>query len=672
MGFTDKVRSYFSRRAGTSEQWQADRTTRGGQMVAGVLKAGGDPPPRGTADYLESYNAMPWFRAALSRVSYDVASATWLLMAAKSNGRAVRNMLLQRGAKAVRAQELTRLKAAGELVVLEDHPALALLQDANPLQTGLMARRATQIHLDAVGEAFWLLDRNPLGVPVAVWPVPPSWINGTPTPQHPYYRVSFTGWQGEVPATEFVWFNDVNPANPYGRGSGTGRSLADEMETDEYVAKHLKSMFYNRARPDLIVYPKGETGMQEGDVRRLEEEWTRRNRGFWNAFRPFFLRREVGVQEVAQQFDSKAYGELRAYERDTILQVFGVSPEVLGIIKSGSSRASVTIADRIYTRRVQVPRLELMRAVLQERLLPMFDERLVCDYVVPEVADEELQIEAGRAAPWALTVDEWRKKMGEEPLPDERGQVHMAPAGTAPTTFAPSLSPPVQRERERITVRTTRTAFVPDVAKRLWQAGAGTHQGLLVSLWLEPAQSVALAVPGGEAADQLHVTLAYCGKADDIGDVGIARALAAVADVAAEHPVLTGKVNGAGRFSASPQSDGKDVVYAVPDVPGLAELRHCVAECLRECGVPPRADHGWTPHITLAYVDAGTAQLPAVRPVALRFRVVTVSVGDARTEVELGTAPPREHDGEDDEDKSFYTDWKRMADRALAGDADGD
>lgn len=404
----------------------------GERLLAGVIPAGGAPPERGTKEILASYSTMPWLRAVASRISYDVAATEWQLLVPMRQGRAVRDRALQKatGDPVTRARLVESLKATGELQVVENHPLSALIDDANPMQTGLAARRVTQIHLDLVGEAFWLIERGVLDQPAAVWPVPPNWILATPRPNYPFFRVSFRGWQGQIPVSEFVWFLDADPANPYARGSGTARSLSDELETDEYAAKHLKSFFLNHARPDIIVWPKGEQPLQEPEVRRLEERWNRENRGFWRAWKPFFLRREVEIKELDQgNFRSMQMVALREYERDSILQVFGVSPETLGIITPGASRATIAMGDQIYSRRVLVPRLETWRSILQERVAPLFDERLVLHYVSPVIRDRELELDAAKTATWAVTVDEWRGRAGFEPLPDGKGAIHLVPFG---------------------------------------------------------------------------------------------------------------------------------------------------------------------------------------------------------------------------------------------------
>jgi 2'-5' RNA ligase len=158
------------------------------------------------------------------------------------------------------------------------------------------------------------------------------------------------------------------------------------------------------------------------------------------------------------------------------------------------------------------------------------------------------------------------------------------------------------------------------------------HTGLLVALWLDPDASAELALPGGESADALHVTLCYCPIEDDEADeVAIARAVASLERELGWRGNLTGKVGGYGRFLASDTSDGQDTFYASVDAPGLVELRETVENALMMAGWYPSQAHGFTPHITLAYLapdaDNPVDRLPATK---LRFEGVTVMVGDDR------------------------------------------
>ena len=86
-----------------------------------------------------------------------------------------------------------------------------------------------------------------MGAPIAFWPIPPSWVISTATPTNPFYRISFRGFQTEIPDTEIYWISEPNPANPFGRGSGMTQAVSDELDTDEYVQKFIKQFLQQRA-----------------------------------------------------------------------------------------------------------------------------------------------------------------------------------------------------------------------------------------------------------------------------------------------------------------------------------------------------------------------------------------------------------------------------------------
>ena len=205
------------------------------RLLGGIFPgAAGDPPERGDANVLEAYNSMPWLRAVAQRVATAVASSAtgWRLYAPTSRkARDVRKF--QRCSdKAVRSKMIEK-GVGDELEAIEDHVLLGALNGANSYMVGQALFKTTQIHLDLVGEAFWLKERNAVGAPIGFWPLPSNWVESIPTPNRQAYRVSFRGWQGLIPETEILWMAEPNPTNPYGRGSGMGRALGDELETDE-------------------------------------------------------------------------------------------------------------------------------------------------------------------------------------------------------------------------------------------------------------------------------------------------------------------------------------------------------------------------------------------------------------------------------------------------------
>lgn len=151
----------------------------------------------------------------------------------------------------------------------------------------------------------------------------------------------------------------------------------------------------------------------------------------------------------------------------------------------------------------------------------------------------------------------------------------------------------------------------------------------IVALWPDPADAAALAVPGGERADDLHLTLVHLG---DLTDEQAATARSVVGRLAAGQPPLTARVAGLGRFLPTADSDGLECLHALIDAPALGAFREALAEALAAAGLPVSQEHGFLPHITLAYLAPG-APAPdapgAARPLA--FDAVTVAVGHERS-----------------------------------------
>ncbi|SCL15071.1 2'-5' RNA ligase family protein [Micromonospora inyonensis] len=167
------------------------------------------------------------------------------------------------------------------------------------------------------------------------------------------------------------------------------------------------------------------------------------------------------------------------------------------------------------------------------------------------------------------------------------------------------------------------------VAVRVTEAAPPVPGGsCMVCLDLADDVAAGLAVPGGLPAAELHVTLAYLGKA--LTDAQRDQVAAITGEVAAAHPPLTGQVGGLGQF---PPGDDGVPVWSPVDVPGLAELRHDLVARLAAAGLPVSGDRGFTPHMTLTYLADGDTPPAPVPPTTVRFDALTWTHGPAWTAV---------------------------------------
>jgi 2'-5' RNA ligase len=132
---------------------------------------------------------------------------------------------------------------------------------------------------------------------------------------------------------------------------------------------------------------------------------------------------------------------------------------------------------------------------------------------------------------------------------------------------------------------------------------AKAGDGIMIA-WFPPAELAdKLAQEGGEEPEELHVTLAYLGKQEAFTDDRVQLLKSTVEDYCTRFAPLQGTLGGNGRFPATPSSDDKDVLIKMVDVAMLEAFREELIEELDDKGIPIIRNHGYTPHMTLAYVD---------------------------------------------------------------------
>lgn len=160
------------------------------------------------------------------------------------------------------------------------------------------------------------------------------------------------------------------------------------------------------------------------------------------------------------------------------------------------------------------------------------------------------------------------------------------------------------------------------------------NTGAMIAYFLPESLSTRLAAMANDAllenpvpTDVMHLTVVYFGEAADITTEQCEAIKTELTRISACVSPLPASVNGIGRFT---ENDPNPVI-ANFDAPGLAELRATLIAALRAAGVEPNLDHGYTPHITLAYVPA--ERLPIALtfdPIPCNLDAITLTLGDER------------------------------------------
>lgn len=151
----------------------------------------------------------------------------------------------------------------------------------------------------------------------------------------------------------------------------------------------------------------------------------------------------------------------------------------------------------------------------------------------------------------------------------------------------------------------------------------------MIALMIPPEVGQQIALPGGESVEDLHITLAYLGDVTKLPAGGLEQFQTALKHWTEYVAPLSGCIAGSGHFDAP---EGQPVpLIALPDIPGLPEYRQAIVSMLAGCNMPVDDTHGYTPHITLAYVTDTPRSLPAIPHLDLFFDAICLAVGDKRT-----------------------------------------
>lgn len=145
----------------------------------------------------------------------------------------------------------------------------------------------------------------------------------------------------------------------------------------------------------------------------------------------------------------------------------------------------------------------------------------------------------------------------------------------------------------------------------------------MVALYPHPEVAKRYAISGGLEPDKMHVTMAYLGLAEDVSKEDVVQVLK---NLPKREP-FTAKISGHARFTGGEE----DVLVALVDSPHIEKLRNDILEGLRQQGITIPADHGFTPHMTITYMDPqNLAPIWRLEPDEVEFGAVWLKHGKTK------------------------------------------
>ena len=316
-----------------------------------------------------------------------------------------------------------------------EHPLLKLLRLANPYMTGMELLELSGLYQELTGNAYWYLEKNGLGTPTEIWPLMSqhTWIVPDKTDFVKGYVYGKTMDDAEAQfytPDQVMHFRLPNPADQW-YGMAPLKAALSAVNRAEAQAEYEQALWDNNARPDFAI--KAPIGMTKEQKERLYQFWMSKHRGTKRAGRPIILTGDQSIEKLG--WSPKDTGLILAakFNREEIADIFGVPMTMLEVSKSRAEAEAGLYAYAVHT--IQ-PRIRRMEQVLNEELVPLFDERLFVafDNPVPESRDLELKEMDTLAKNGITTRSELRLREG---FPhDAQFDEALVPAGMVPISLA--------------------------------------------------------------------------------------------------------------------------------------------------------------------------------------------------------------------------------------------
>ena len=392
----------------------------------GIGYTGGSLQPTGQVAQLASMASVGWLFSVVNRIAQSIAATEWKLYTVQN----------------------------GEKEEVDNHPAIELWRNQDDFITREDFLETSAQHMELVGEMWWVLVRNGLGVPIGLQVVRPDRMKPIPHPTEYIagyeYRIGSTTIQLE--RDDVIFTRNPNPLDAY-RGIGVVQSMMVDLGAERLAAEWQNNFFKNSAMPTGII--EFDSTLQDSDFERLATRWRMQHQGVANSNRVAILERGKWVDAKITQHDMQ-FEQLRRFERDQILGAFGMPLPIMGITES-VNRANAEAAHYMYATWLIRPRLMRIRAALNSKLLKLYPdgENLMFDFVdqTPEnrveLANEgSLGYEKG-----VLTLNEARRRFGEDDLDTPEGNERKPSSPPPPPPSDPPvdvLEPPTDDLEEEV------------------------------------------------------------------------------------------------------------------------------------------------------------------------------------------------------------------------------
>lgn len=316
----------------------------------------------------------------------------------------------------------------GNLEQILDHPLLTLIKNPNFKCTQHDLIELTYTQLESTGNAFWELVRDEFGVPVEIYPLRPTRISIVPDPKNYIRNYTFEVNGKKIPLSvdDVMHFRYPDPNNDYW-GISPLSAASNSLKQEENAIEYNKRFFSNSARPDVVFHVEG--GMNKKNFLRMKAMIKKMFGGVHKAHSAAIIEGGTKVEKLGFAPKDLEFLNLRKFDRDEILSVFGVPPAMVGVFEQ-AIRANARVQIQTFWETTMIHKLLKTENALNHQLVPEFqklevnqEKKLVLKWVLADVSalsgvtKEKCDIVLGKVKNGVITRNEARLELGYETIP---------------------------------------------------------------------------------------------------------------------------------------------------------------------------------------------------------------------------------------------------------------
>lgn len=406
----------------------ASRTTQSIVPLAIAAASGFSPflgtvPDRQYQQLADSYKG--WVYTCIDKIAKNVAKLPLRLYVYRNRGgqKILNPVTIKMQIKEIKTagERKYALKQMGvEKEEVLSHPFLTLIHRPNSVMTRFMLWYETILRMELGGQCGWMIERNGLGLPAQIKPLPMTrtgrlWPKVTPTMEIEYWSYIDGNVHLQIPTPDVVLMKYPHPASPFHAMSPL-LAQTYPYDIDMFLLQQQRALFQNKGIPGIHLHTDSPfTKEQAKEIRdQVSEQWGSATQ----SGRPLITHSGLKADKAGWSNRDALLTEVSQDMRDRMITSYDMAPGNVGLDREVNRTTMEVLSERFITDCLG-PKCQLIEEAIEAFMLPVYDQGLTLEFDLPDLGNREMELREHemQLKNFCVTINEWRSREGLDSVP---------------------------------------------------------------------------------------------------------------------------------------------------------------------------------------------------------------------------------------------------------------